>query len=178
MSVRSYDIPAPRPRRDFSMTLAGLAGSLALLPFLIILMTVNGGYSVAGLEGLAAKFNNEGRIFWSVISSWTFAIDRAALLGLPVAQPVLPWAGVVGTNLLQIVLIYRKITGRKIPYWMWTLGILASIYDVSSTFVGVSTVGLLVDTWLPVRAVATGLITFLTESILGALFAFFFPKRG
>lgn len=161
MTVTSKDIHET-PRRDYSLMLGRAGVLLALLAFGGIVFAINGGFSVLGLEQGARKFNSAGVIFWAIASRWTFSTP--AIPGLPTSQPVIPWIGVVAASLLQIVVIYRRLTKKRIPLYMVAGALVISLYDLATTFYGLSTVAWASSAGMLVQLFLTLLITFTFET--------------
>jgi hypothetical protein len=153
-------------RRDWSLTIAKFGVLLALLPFGGIFWAVNGGFSVLGLEVLAGAFNSAGRLFWAAVSAITFDVP-ARVPGLPTAQPLVPWCGVLAATLLQIALVWRKLRGKSIPTWLVVFTILLSIYDLATTYFGLGTVGWIVRAGFIIQFPIALLLTFGLEATIG-----------
>ena len=166
MTVKSRDLDANgnvikepnRPRLlrihlpDPSLWLAYVGVGLVAIAFGGVVWAINGGYSIAGLEVLAGKFNTSGTIFWAAVSTWTFSIP-VPVRGVPTTQPVLPWLGVIGISILQIAVIYRRLKGLRIPFFVWLAAAVCSAYDVTTTYYGLGT-----SSWLRVSETTRGLI--------------------
>lgn len=135
---------------------------MALCAFGGIVFAINGGFSVLGLEHGAQKFNSAGVIFWNIVSRWQF--PTPAIPGLPSSQPIIPWLGVTAASLLQIVVIYRRLTHKKIPLYMVAGAVALSLYDLATTFYGLSTVAWSASAGIFVQLLLTLLITFAFET--------------
>lgn len=155
--------PAPR---DWSLTFAKIGVFLAILPFGGIFWAVNGGFSVIGLEVLAGSFNTAGRLLWAAVSAVTFTVP-VAVPGLPTAQPLIPWCGVLAATLLQIALIWRKLRGKAIPPWLLIFAVLLSLYDLATTYFGLGTVRWVASAGFIVQAPIALLLTFGLEATIG-----------
>lgn len=151
-------------KSDYSMQLAQVGAWLILAAVGGLFFAVNGGYSVIGLEVVSHRFNGAGAIFWTLISSWQVELPH----GLP-AQPVLPWLLVIGSSLLQVALVWRKLSGREIPAWMVWLGLATTAYDLGSTYFGLGTVTWVAQAGWLLQMPLTGLFTFGLEAIIGYL---------
>lgn len=152
---------------------AGIIGEIGIwlivASFGGVVWAINGGFSVLGLEELARSFNTYGMIFWSLMSAWTFEIPAAAKANLPAVQPVLPWVGVVGASLVQIVVIFMRIMKQKIPGVLVFVVFLVSLYDLGTTYRGTGAVNWLAEAPVLARGVLSILITFVFEAIVGFL---------
>lgn len=172
MTVRSEPLkdttaasPPPRKRTDWSL-LIGKAGLwLMIAAFGGIIWSINGGFSVLGLGVIAGTFNDAGRLFWALATSVTFHVP-VTTPGLPTDQPVFPWCGVVAATLLQIVVIWRKLSHRPIPPWLWAAAGALSIYDYGTTFAGLGTVVWLQQAGWLIRGALTLVLTFALESVV------------
>lgn len=161
MTVTSKDIGAAPPRRDWSL-LAGRVGVVvALVSFGGIVFAINGGFSIIGLEHAASKFNRMGVVFWVLISRWS--IQTPAIAGITTSLPIVPWLGVIAASLLQIVVIYRRLIGRKIPAYMLLSAILLSLYDYVSTYYGLAATAWLASAGMIIQLLLALVITFLFE---------------
>lgn len=152
---------------------AGIIGEIGIwlivASFGGVVWAINGGFSVLGLEEIARSFNTYGMIFWSLMSAWTFEIPAAAKANLPAVQPVLPWVGVVGASLVQIVVIFMRIMKQKIPGVLVFVVFLVSLYDLGTTYRGTGAVSWLAEAPVLARGVLSILITFVFEAIVGFL---------
>lgn len=180
-AVRSSQ-PARRPPRflwpslrglDLSDAMGRLGVWMVLAGFALVWWGLNGGYSVVGLGLGAQVIGGYAVVFHALLTAWTFPMpveaSVMALAGLPISQPVLPWMGVVGATILQIVIVYRKLRHLPIRRGILIAGAAMSLYDVATTFVGVGTIS-----WVPgLTVVGQGLIavvlTFGLEGIIALL---------
>jgi len=129
-----------------------------MLSIRLLSWAVNGGYSVRGLGVLAGLFNEAGALFWAAVSSWSFSVP-VTVPGLPETQPVIPWLAVVASSLLQVSVLWLKLSGRDIPPHMLVAAILLSLYDYGTTgiepvYVPVSETSMPANTGVPVSAPA------------------------
>jgi hypothetical protein len=150
-----------RRRIDLTMALGRIAAVLAIIAFGGLFWAINGGFSVLGLETLAKSFNTSGRLFWAIISRWTFSVPDVP--GLPATQPIIPWLGVVAASLLQFVTIYRKLRHLAIPRWMFAAALVLSLYDLATTYYGLGTVAWLAGAGLIVQGLVAAVLTFIVE---------------
>src|ERR1700754_413907 len=160
MAITSKDIKEPT-RRDYSLVLGRAGVLLALVAFGGIIFAINGGFSVLGLEHGAQQFNAAGRIFWAIVSRWRFSTP--AVVGLPSSQPIIPWVGVTAATILQIVVIYRRLTKKKIPLYMIVTALALSFYDLATTFYGLRQVNWAASAGIGVQVFLTIVITFAFE---------------
>jgi hypothetical protein len=173
MTVRSEELkPSPptsqpasqAPRRPDWSLLLGKAGLwLMLVAFGGIIWAINGGFSVLGLGVVASSFNDAGRLFWALATSWTFHVPVNAP-GLPTDQPVLPWAGVVAATFVQVAVISRKLAHKPVPPWLWGAAGALSLYDFGTTFAGLGTVVWLQQAGVLIRGALTLVLTFALET--------------
>jgi hypothetical protein len=161
MTVTSKDISAAAPRRDWSLVLGRVGVVVALVAFGGIVFAINGGFSIIGLEYAASKFNRMGVVFWALVSRW--AIQTPAIAGISTSLPIVPWCGVIAASLLQIVVIYRRLVGRKIPGYMLLGAVLLSLYDYTSTYYGLTATAWLARSGMIVQLSLALVITFLFE---------------
>src|SRR5215217_5684441 len=120
MAVRSTPLKnTPPASKTAGAGCAALIGIVLLLvsvgPLIILL---NGGYSILGMAWLAEKVGPYGRLFWSVATFWTVNVPIAQSAGLPLAQPVLPWAMVCGISALEIALILYRLRHANAGIWV------------------------------------------------------------
>lgn len=139
---------------------------LAVLSFGGIFWAVNGGFSVIGLGVLASSFNSAGVLFWAAISTWTFAVP-VQVPGLPTTQPLIPWVGVVAASLLQISVVWLKLSGRGVPWQLLTTAVLLSIYDYVTTVAGLGTIPWLAKAGVVPALVIAVPLTFAIETAIG-----------
>ena len=181
MTVTSRDIgsdgrpikSAPTPQTpgrgpDWSLLLIKIGGWLAVAAFGGLFWLVNGGFSVSGLQSLSAQFGPGGLLFWQTISviklPWEFVVP-----GLPERQPMVPWAGVVAASLIQVGIVWRGMQGKPIPVWVVIVGLILSLYDLTTTWFGLGTLqwvqwaGRIVQTLLAI------FFTFGLEVLIGVL---------
>lgn len=166
MAITSKDT-APRARFDWSLWLSRLGVILSVVSFGGIFWAINGGFSVVGLQTFAQSFNSYGAIFWAIASAWTFQLP--AIPHVPATQPIIPWLGVVAASILQITLIYRKIMRLSIPRLLIGITIVLSIYDLGTTFYGLSTLAWLASAGTIVIAIIAIVITFIFEATVSYL---------
>lgn len=168
MAVTMKPMPSGGPRvpRDVDL-LVGRAGLwLAVIAFGGVFWAINGGFSVIGLGVFANSFNDSGRLFWAAATSITFTVP-VQVRGLPTTQPLIPWVGVIASSCLQISIIWRKLSGRPIPLWLWVAATASSFYDYGTTFFGLGTI-----TWIAalgpyVQAALAVPLTFGLEAMIG-----------
>jgi hypothetical protein len=172
MTVKAKDIvpaSANDRRRGTSFEQGILfTGWLALwvgfLAFGGVVWAINGGYSVRGLAVFASAFNEAGTLFWSIVSRWTFTVP-----GSESQQPVIPWIAVVSASLLQVSTVLLRLLGRDPPMMLVTAAIAFSLYDVGTTFAGLTEAQWLVGAgyfWLALVAIV---LTFIVEIVLAWL---------
>lgn len=159
-------------RPAINIDAAGCAGNLAAWIVVLsvgpILWAINGGYSVIGLGVVARSFNDAGRLFWAMMVSLRFTLP-VNVPGLDNTQPLLPWALVVASSLLQIVVFWLKLQRRSIPAWFIFLAILLSIYDYTTTLFGFGTVAWIRSAGYVVQIPLAFLVTFGLEATVGFL---------
>ncbi len=143
MTVRSEPLnraPAPAPMHPSSTASAGCLAVLGILMLLVsvgpLFFLLNGGYSILGMAWLANKIGPYGRLFWSVASYWTFDMPIAARAGLPLAQPVLPWLMVIGSELLEMSVILYRMRRARAGLWISGGAFAVSIFDYVTTSAG------------------------------------------
>src|SRR5215212_1150199 len=126
-NVRSEPLKSPQPHTPARAT-AG-AGCAALVGIVLLLVSVgpliillNGGYSILGMAWLAEKVGPYGRLFWAAATFWTVDVPIAQSAGLPLAQPVLPWAMVCGISALEIALILYRLRHANAGIWVTAAG--------------------------------------------------------
>lgn len=166
MAVRSA--PLGGRTTDWSLLIAKIGAWFIGGSFLLVIFAINGGFSIMGTREIAYQFNGSGRTFWDMMSSITFEVPITAGMTAP-AQPLFPWFGVLGTSLLQIVTIYRKLTGKAVPRWLMVLAALVSIYDLGTTFAGLAVHEWTHQTGWVVQFIIAGLLTFLFEGTVSVL---------
>lgn len=168
--VRELPRPPEPPRRgpDWSLLLITLGGWLVVLAFGGLFWLVNGGFSVRGLQALSAQFGAGGLLFWQAISSIPLPI-RFAIPGLPATQPLVPWAGVVGASLIQVGIVWRGLQGKPIPLWVMGVGVVVSIYDLTTTWFGFGTLQWVQWAGPIVQTLVSILFTFGLELLIGFL---------
>lgn len=171
MTVQSTEIgktttPPARKRIDWPIFIGQIGAWLTIVSFGGIFWAINGGFSVLGLEVVASSFNNAGALFWASLSSWTFAVP-VTVPGLPTAQPVIPWIGVVAATMVQVSVVIMRLQGRMPPLWMIALALLLSLYDLGTTFFGLGTVGWLKQVGWPVQGLFALVLTFMVEITAG-----------
>ena len=150
--------------------LAKLGAWMLIICFSILFIGINGGYSIIGLESIAKAFNDAGQQFWAITTAIKFPVI-VQVDGLPTHWPLIPWAGVIGGSLLQGAIIWMKLTKQYVLWWVWVMGLLISIYDFETTFVGLGEVawikatenGILVQTPLAI------FITFVVEVVVAVM---------
>ena len=157
-----------QPRMQFpdpSLWLAYIGVGLVAIAFGGVVWAINGGYSIAGLEVLAGKFNSSGTIFWAAASAWRMQVP-VPVPGIATTQPVLPWLGVIGISILQIAVIYRRLKGLRMPFFVWLAAAVCSAYDVTTTYYGLGT-----SSWLQVsettRAIIALVLSLTFETVVG-----------
>lgn len=97
---------------------------------------LNGGYSIVGMGWLADHTGEYGRLFWAFATLWTVDIPIAERAGLPLAQPVIPWAMVFGTSFLQVGLFVRTMRRNAAEPLFDALGMAVSLFDFITTAAG------------------------------------------
>jgi hypothetical protein len=119
------------------------AGCVSIVgTFLLLVSTgplvwlLNGGYSIVGMAWLAEHTGEYGRLFWTLATIWTVDIPIAERAGLPLAQPVLPWAMVVGMSFLQVGLFVRTMRRNTAEPLLDALGMTVSLFDFITTATG------------------------------------------
>jgi hypothetical protein len=122
---------------------AGASGAVSVVGVLLLLVSVgplflllNGGYSIVGMAWLAAHTGEYGRLFWALATFWTVDVPIVQRAGLPLAQPVLPWAMVLGISFLQIGLFIRRLQGKPIEPLLDSCGLAVSAFDFATTAIG------------------------------------------
>lgn len=175
-NVRSEPMNTPRTVASGGCAiLLGKAGMwMAVLSFGGIFWAINGGFSVIGLSVLASSFNDAGKLFWAAISGITFAVP-VAVAGLPARQPLIPWIGVIAASLLQISVVWLKLSKRSIPVPLLITATLLSIYDYVTTFFGLGAMTWLAFLGWPAQAILAIPLTFALESAIGYALN---PKKG
>jgi divalent metal cation (Fe/Co/Zn/Cd) transporter len=162
------DKPPRRRRDDIANGIAGAAIWLMVLSFGGLIWTINGGFSVAGLEIIAQLFNEEGRIFWTAASTWTFTLP-VSVAGLPVTQPIIPWIGVISASMLQVVVIYARRANIRLATHIYLAAGVMSIYDLITTYFGTGTIAWIAAGGILIQVVVTVVITFSVEMVIGYL---------
>lgn len=124
------------------VTTAG-AGCVSMMgTFLLLISTgplvflLNGGYSIVGMAWLSEHTGEYGRLFWALATLWTVDVPIAQRAGLPLSQPVLPWAMVVGMSFLQVGLFVRGMRRNAAEPLLDVLGVAVSIFDFGTTAIG------------------------------------------
>lgn len=166
MAVKSYPIRSASQSGGCALLIGKLGMWLAVASFGGIFWAVNGGFSVLGLGVLASSFNDAGKLFWAAISGWSFNVP-VQVQGLPVTQPVIPWVGVVAASLLQISVVWLKLSKRNIPVPLLVTATLLSIYDYVTTFFGLGAMPWLALLGWPGQAILAIPLTFALESAIG-----------
>jgi hypothetical protein len=175
-----------KPMRDASASSAGCASIVGTLLLLISIgplgWLLNGGYSIQGMAWLANATGGYGKLFWTLATAWTVDITWAERAGLPLAQPVLPWAFVFATSFLQIGLFVRQMRHKNDEPLLDLLGLAVSIFDFATTAIGlvfapfVSGAILLIKiVWGVIAVVLAVPLTFGFEALMARLRYF---KRG
>ena len=161
-----------RQKSSRAANLIGKIGAwMIIVPFSLLFIGINGGFSVLGLEAIAQLFNDAGRQFWAIITAIELPVV-VQVSGLPTHWPVLPWGGVIGGSLLQGVVIWKKLSKDYIPLWLWILVIVVSLYDLGTTFFGLGTIewieeaGIMGDILQSILAVV---ITFIVEATISTM---------
>jgi hypothetical protein len=129
-----------------------------------VVWAINGGYSVRGLAIFASAFNEAGALFWGIVSRWTFTIPGTAS-----QQPVIPWSVVVSASLLQVSTLLLRLLGRDPPMLLVMATVAFSLYDVGTTFAGLTEAEWLAGVgylWLALVAIV---LTFIVEIVLAWL---------
>lgn len=159
-------LPQPTKQKiDWPIVAGKLAVWLALASFGGIVWTINGGFSVLGLEVISLSFNDAGKVFWSAMTQWSFALPIATD-ALPGTQPVLPWCGVVSSSILQVAVLYLTLKKRPVPQWLLIAATDASIYDYGTTLFGLNVTSWLRGASWIIKCIFALIITFLLEVTL------------
>lgn len=159
-----------QPPYDYSMLMGSVGAWMVISAIGGFFFCVNGGYSVLGLKAMSEQFNSSGKLFWELISSLTFKLPIAVKeLEDYTTQPIIPWVLVLGSSLLQVSLIWRKLSHRTIPGWLAWLGLATTAYDVSTTFYGLGTEKWVADIGWLVQVPLALVFTFALEAIIGFL---------
>jgi hypothetical protein len=169
MSVTSRPLPDP-PTSGRASNIDLLVGKLgmwlAVIAFGGVFWSINGGFSVIGLGVLANAFNDSGRLFWAAATSIQFTVP-VQVRGLPTTQPLIPWLGVVASSCLQVSIIWRKLSGRSIPLWLWVAASASSCYDYATTFFGLGTIVWIAALGWGLQAALAIPLTFGLEAMIG-----------
>lgn len=137
---------------------------MVLMCFSGIILAVNGGFSVAGLERGTRIFNDAGKAAWVYLSYWHFQLPPAP--GIPRTQPIIPWLGVLAISALQIAVIYRKLMRYGIPTFMVFIALAASAYDLATTWYGLGNIAWVIAGGPLLQSISALLITFSFEFIV------------
>lgn len=164
--ITSTARPSAYAQGGCAVMLGKLGMWLAVVSFGGIFWAVNGGFSVIGLGVLASSFNDAGRLFWAVISQFTFAVPISAP-GLPTTQPLIPWIGVVAASLVQISVAWLRLSKIAIPKPLLITAILLSAYDYITTFFGLGTIPWLAPGGPIPAAILAVPLTFALETAIG-----------
>ena len=151
--------------------LAKIGAWMVVGSFSLLLIGINGGYSVLGLEVLSTLFNDAGRIFWAAISALQIPVP-VRVEGLPISQPLIPWVGVIGGSILQCVTIWMKLSHLPIPAWLWNLTIGISLYDLATTFFGLGVIAWIAEAGtigIGLQALLAIFITFVVEVVISIM---------
>jgi hypothetical protein len=165
--VTSRDITPQASKRDWSLELGSWGVLLAAAVFGGVLWSINGGFSVLGLETVATSFNQGGAIFWALIALWQ--VDLPNVSNIPASIPALPWLGVLAASVVQFSIVYRKLKGLSLPRWLVVAGLALSLYDFATTFFGLSSLNWLDGAPTYVRGALTLLMAFGFELIFGVI---------
>lgn len=171
LPAASVEEPRNEPKRGggrMVVLVSNAAVWLMVAAFGGLIWAINGGFSVAGLEAVALAFNREGEIFWQAAATWTFTLP-VSLAGLPVAQPVVPWIGVVSASMLQIAIVYAQRRSVRLPTYIYYAAVVMSLYDLVTTFYGAGAIQWIADGGILVQGVITLFITFSFEATIGYL---------
>lgn len=160
--------PIGRQRVDAPILLARLGVWLMVISFGGIFWAINGGFSVIGLGVIASSFNDAGRLAWVALTAITFALP-VQVPGVSLAQPLIPWLGVIAASLLQICVTWLKLQGRTIPTWLIVFAGALSIYDLATTFFGIGTIKWIQQAGYVVQGPIAALLTFGLEVTIGFL---------
>lgn len=166
MSVTSK--PITRHTHDWPMLIAKGGVWLAVASFGGVFWAINGGFSVLGLGVVASSFNESGRLFWAALSAITFPVP-VSVPGLPTAQPLIPWLGVIAASLLQIITVYMILKGRRIPPWLMIATGLLSLYDLGTTWFGLGTVAWIEQAGVVIQSLIAIVLTFIVEASVSFL---------
>lgn len=160
------DVKPARQPSNLDLVLGRIGMWLMVLAFGGVAWSINGGFSVIGLGVVASSFNDAGRLFWAAATSIQFAVP-VKVPGLPETQPLIPWIGVVAGSLLQISVIWRKLSGRSIPLWLLVSALLMSVYDYATTLFGLGTVEWIAKFGILLQIPLAALFTFAVEGAIG-----------
>lgn len=151
-------------KASWALLLGKLGACIAVISFGGGLWAINGGFSVLGLEIVLSSFNDAGKLYWVSLSSLTFHVP-VVVPGLPVNQPVIPWLGVFSASLLQVCVIYLKLTGEDVPIWLGTFALVLSLYDWATTFWGITAIPWIAQTGTITCGVLAFFLTFIFEAV-------------
>jgi hypothetical protein len=150
-----------------------LGAWLAIASFGVVFVSINGGFSVLGLEHITQAFNEAGRLAWGALSALQIPVP-IVVEGLPKSLPLIPWIGVISSSVLQIVVIVAKRSNIKLsPVVLW-FALALSLYDGGTTFFGLRSVGWVLQAGPVVQVALTLIFTFSFELVVG----FLLPKLG
>lgn len=151
---------------DPPMLLGKIGVWLAAIVFGGVFWAINGGFSVIGLGVMAASFNEAGRLFWAAATALVFHVP-VVVPGLPTTQPLIPWLGVLAASLVQVSVLWLKMSGRAVPVPLLIAAILLSLYDYVTTYFGLTTVPWIAVVGWPLAAALAVPITFALEATIG-----------
>lgn len=166
MPITSQPLPSARLHQPIDLLIGKIGLWLMVLAFGGVIWTINGGFSVIGLGVVAASFNDAGRLFWAAATAIRFPVP-VKVLGLPETQPLIPWIGVLAGSLLQISVIWRKLSNRPIPPWLLISAALMSVYDYTTTLFGLGTVEWIAQFGMFLQIPLAALFTFAVEGAIG-----------
>lgn len=172
MSVTSRPLGTRGKPVDWPLAIGRIGMWLTVGAFGVVFWAINGGFSVIGLGIIAGAFNEAGRLAWAALTAIQIPVP-VKVLGLPAAQPLIPWLGVIAGSLLQISVIWLRLSGRSVPGWLAVFALIVSIYDYATTAFGLGTVAWLAATHPAARWLLALPLTFALEAAIGWLL----PKR-
>lgn len=151
------------------ITLTGWAGlSIGVLAFGGVIWAINGGYSVQGLQVVAAAFNDAGQLFWALVTQLSFTIP-GDLPGIEERQPLIPWCGVIAASLLQVSVLLLRLLTLRVPPALAVATALFSLYDFGTTYFGLGTAPWLRGSPAFLQGLLACLLTFSVEAAMAFL---------
>lgn len=141
---------------------------LAAAAFGLPVFVINGGFSVSGLGWLCRSFNEAGRLLWAGLEAFALPVP-VVVPGLAGSLPIIPWVGVLASSICQIVVVWLKFSEREVPFRVLFAAGILSVYDVGTTFFGLSGVAWLRGGGWVVQMLVALFMTFCMEFIVGAV---------